>query len=342
MGARRDDITAQQRAQIAIKVLNTGRVYGTISQLARTYKLSRESIYQLGARGAQVLVAHLEPEGHGPQAAQKMILVDRNRLVRSTLVLTEVGVSQRDIEHCLAEMLDTSLTYGWVNGQLAELETAAGGVNDQWRPVVQETLAGDEIYANGQPNLLVVGNDSLYIYALSRQPDCEGDTWGCVLLEVGDSDLFASDGGTGLAAGVKAAELNVHQLDWDHLLRPLWGQVARLERQAYAALAEVEARAALFDQATTTKRLTHHLAHWEKLNQAAAAKIAHFDALNQVARQVDEWFALIDVATGQLLDVSRGQEQLRVLGQHLQNWSGRIYHKLSTQLQNWADKLFSY
>lgn len=342
MGARRDDITAQQRAQIAIKVLNTGRVYGTISQLARTYKLSRESIYKLGEKGEQVLVGHMAPDGHGPQAAQKMILVDRHRLVRSTLVLSEVGVSQRDIEHCLGEILDTSLTYGWVNGQLAELETAASGVNDHWRPVVQETLAGDEIYANGQPNLLVVGNDSLYIYALSRQPDCEGDTWGCVLLEVGDSDLFASDGGTGLAAGVKAAALKVHQLDWDHLLRPLWGQVARLERQAYAALAEVEVRAALFDQATTTKRLTHHLAHWEKLNQVATEKIAHFDALNQIARQVDEWFALIDVTTGQLLDVSRGQQQLRALGQQLQSWSGRIYHKLSTQLQNWADKLFSY
>ncbi|NIW09316.1 MAG: hypothetical protein GWN33_01470, partial [Gammaproteobacteria bacterium] len=75
---------------------------------------------------------------------------------------------------------------------------------------------------------------------------------------------FASDAGTGLAAGAKMAEIGVHQLDWDHLLRPLWGQVARLEKQAYAALQQVEERAALFEQAKTEKRLQQHLAKWEQ------------------------------------------------------------------------------
>ena len=96
---------------------------------------------------------------------------------------------------------------------------------------VWETLSGDEIYSNGSPNLLVVGNDSLYIYALTRQPGCDGETWGCVLLEAPHLSQFASDGGTGLAAGAKAAEVEVHQLDWDHLLRPLWGQATRLDNR---------------------------------------------------------------------------------------------------------------
>ncbi len=135
-----------------------------------------------------------------------------------------------------------------MNGELAQVEKRASQVNAQWQPKVAETLSGDEIYSNGSPNLLVVGNDSLYIYALTQQPSCDGETWGCVLLETPNDTQFASDGGTGLAAGVKLAEVKVHQLDWDHLLRPLWGQVTRLERQAYAALEMVEERAAKLEK----------------------------------------------------------------------------------------------
>jgi hypothetical protein len=225
---------------------------------------------------------------------------------------------------------------------LNQVEAVAAEVNQSWQPQIGETLAGDEIYANGQPNLLLVGNDSLYIYALSRQPDCDGETWGCTLLAGPECPQFASDAGTGLAAGVKAAAVKVHQLDWDHLLRPMWGQAARLERQAYAALQAVEERAQLFAAATTPKRLHQHLAKWEQLNQVATEKMAHYDAFAQIARQVDDWFALIDLSNGQLQEVTEGIKQLHNLGQQLQGWSGRIYQKLATNLQNWASGLFSY
>jgi hypothetical protein len=310
--------------------------------LAESYEVSRKTIYEIAGKGKQVLVAGLEPGPHGPHQAEKQITVDRNRLVRGSVVLTEAGVSQRDVSICLAELLDTAPSPSWVNGELAQIEIAAAAVNQAWQPQIEETLSGDEIYANGQPNLLVVGNDSLYIYALSRQPDCDGETWGCTLLDGPDCPQFASDAGTGLAAGVKAAGVEVHQLDWDHLLRPLWGQVARLEKAAYAALAQLEERAALFERTKTEKRLQQHLNKWEQLNQAAAKKVEQFDAFYQVARQVDDWFALIDWQTGQLPDVTAGINQLQALAAQLQDWSGPIYKKLSTNLKNWAPALFSY
>ena len=91
-------------------------------------------------------------------------------------MLTGAGVSQRGVSCCLEEMLDTDLSPSWVNGELAKVEKAAAAVNESWQPAVNETLSGDEIYSNGSPNLLVVGNDSLYIYALTRQPVSDGDT----------------------------------------------------------------------------------------------------------------------------------------------------------------------
>ena len=342
MSTRRDDITSDQRAQIAITMLAPGRSHGTASQLAGSYEVSRQTIYNLAAKGQEVLRQGLQPGPHGPHGAEKTITVNTNRLRRASVVLTEVGVSQRDVAMCLGELLDTTPSVGWVNGVLSQVQAAAAEINRAWQPQIGETLAGDELYAHGQPNLLIVGNDSLYIYALSRQPDCDGQTWGCILLDGPECAQFASDAGTGLAAGVKAAEVQVHQLDWDHLLRPLWGQAARLERQAYAALQAVEDRAQLFAATTTAKRLQQHLTKWDQLNQIAAEKVAQYDAFARIARQVDDWFALIDLSTGQLRAVTEGIKQLQGLGQQLQGWSGPIYHKLATHLQNWAAGLFSY
>jgi hypothetical protein len=342
MGARRNDIGSHERAQIAVEVMASQRQWGTVTKLAEGYALSRQAIYDIAAVGRAVLLTGMEPKPHGPQAAKGRIEVGRERLVRGTVVLTEAGVSQRAVVTCLAELLDRDVSLGWVNGELAKAETAATRENAQMQPSVAEGLSGDEIYAKGEPNLLVVGNDSLYIYALSRQASCDGDTWGSVLLDAPDSPQFASDGGTGLAAGVKAAEIEVHQLDWDHLLRPLWGRIAQLEKQAYAALAAVEARATQFDQAQTAKRLENHLVKWEALCLEAEEKVAHHDDFLSIARQVDQQFALIDLPSGQWRDPDRGAQTLRALGKCLQAWHGRIYAKLGGYLTHFAEGLFAY
>jgi hypothetical protein len=335
-------MTSAQRAQIAMTVLAPNRPHGTVTRLAQTFAVSRQTIYAIAATGEQVLLAGLQPGPHGPSLGEKTIRVDCNRLRRGSVMLAEVGVSQRDISLCLGELLDSEPSPSWVNASLAQAEEAAAAVNRAWQPQVKESVSGDEIYANGQPNLLLVGNDSLYIYALSRQPECDGDTWGCLLLDGPECRQFASDGGTGLAAGAKAAEVEAHQLDWDHLLRPLWGQASRLEKQAYAVLQQVEERAALFDQATTPKRLVQHWAKWEQLSHEAREKMVVCDAFCQIARQVDDCFALIDWQTGHLQDMTNAMRQLQALGEQLQTWSGRIYQKLSSNLKNWAPGLLSY
>lgn len=325
-----------------MEMLPTYRPYGKVSQLAERYTVSRQTIYTIAARGKALLDQQMAPGPHGASIGGNLVRVDRERVERSTLILTQFGVSQRDIPLCLAELLDTPLSAGWVNGQLAQREALAAQINQQWQPGVAETLSGDELYSNGSPNLLVVGNESLYIYALTRQPTCDGDTWGCVLLDSPHPASFASDGGLGLAAGAQAAGVTVHQLDWDHLLRPLWGQAARLERQAYAVLEALETRASQFAQAHTAKRLAHHLTIWEHLRTEAEAKLAHCDQFSALARQVDDQFGLIDPPTGQLRDPVSGASVLRSIGKQLGQWKGRIYAKLSANLMNWADHLFAY
>jgi hypothetical protein len=342
MGTRRDDITGMERAQIAIEVMPAYRPRGLVTKLAQTHQVSRQTIYTIAAVGKTWLEAKMQPGPHGPCSPEKEVCVDQNRLKRSTVVLTEVGVSQRDIGFCLQEMLDTHLSASWVNAELSRREALAAAVNTIWQPNVPETLSGDEIYSNGSPNLLVVGNDSLYIYTLTRQPTCDGETWGCILLDQPDCPQFSSDGGLGLAAGAQAAGLSVHQLDWDHLLRPLWGQAARLESQAYAALEAVEQRAGKVGEAHTAKRLEQHFKIWEKLGEEAAEKIAQHDRFFQIAHAVDEQFALIDLQNGQVRDPVSGAAQLQALGEQLSHWKGRIYEKLASNLTHWARSLFAY
>ena len=81
---------------------------------------------------------------------------------------------------------------------------------------------------------------------------------------------------------------------------------------------------------------------WEILNREAEEKMTLYDTFYPIAGQVDHQFALIDLETGQLTEATTGLRALQSLGQQLQAWSGRIYHKLSTNLQNWAPALFSY
>jgi len=342
MGARRDNITGMDRAQIAMDVLPSYRRYGLVTELARAHRISRQTVYAIAAVGKRVLENGMQPGGHGPHPMERSIRVDGNRLERSTVVLSEVGVSQRDIGFCLGEMWDTPMSPGWVNAELAQREAMATKVNASWHPTVPETLSGDEIYSNGSPNLLLVGNDSLYIYALTQQPTCDGETWGILLLDSPDCPQFSSDGGTGLAAGVQEAGLRVHQLDWDHLLRPLWGQAARLESQGYAALEAVEERAGKFAQTHTSKRLEQHFKAWEKLEAEAQEKISQYDGFFQMAQRVDEQFALIDLESGQVRDPLCGAARLQELGAQLSQWKGRIYEKLASNLSHWAESLFAY
>lgn len=342
MGMRRDDITSEQRIQIALAVLSPDRGYGRVTELADQYGLSRESIYKIGERAEEVLQVGMQPGQHGPQASVKTISVERPRLVRSVGQLAASGVSQRDTVSCLAEMLDSRVSLGWVNARLSDLEAAAGVWNAQQTPSVGESLSGDELYANGLPNFLVVGNDSLYIYNLSQETHCDGETWAPILQALPQHPQFASDAGTGLAAGVKTADITVHQLDWDHLLRPLWGQYTRLEKQAYAALAALDEREQQFDQAYTEKRLQNHLQQWEKQRQEAESMMYRFDTFEQWAQQIDDCFAFVDTQTGHFLDSQTLIAQLHTVGEQMSHWTGRIYQKLSRHLRHWADKLFSY
>jgi hypothetical protein len=66
----RQDITSNQRAQIAIEVLSPHRLHGVVLRLACKHGISRQTIYAIAEAGRQVLEAYLVPGAHGPQAGE--------------------------------------------------------------------------------------------------------------------------------------------------------------------------------------------------------------------------------------------------------------------------------
>jgi len=121
MGARRDDMSISERMQIAAAALAPEPTRGTITALARAHGVSRQTVYTLAATARQALRSSLLPQPHGPHPADAVIAIDRNRLQRAVVVLTEAGVSQRALTRCLAELLDTLRSPAWVNTTLAQL-----------------------------------------------------------------------------------------------------------------------------------------------------------------------------------------------------------------------------
>src|SRR5437867_1198499 len=100
-----------------MEMLPRSRPHGTVMRLAGEYDVSRQTIYTIGDVGREVLLQNMAPGAHGPQAAEKVVQVNRDRLARSVVVLTWAGVSQRDIGKCCEALLDTTVSAAWVNAE---------------------------------------------------------------------------------------------------------------------------------------------------------------------------------------------------------------------------------
>jgi hypothetical protein len=165
MGSRRNDIPVSVRLQLAIEMLNPRRPHGRVTALAQEQHLSRQSLYSLAAQATQALLAHLAPALPGPPPPPATLTVDRPRLRRSILRLSLAGLSQRHVQAVLADLFAVPVALGTVHNSLARYEARAAALNTQWHPACAEGLAADELFAHRQPHLLIVGNDSLFIYA---------------------------------------------------------------------------------------------------------------------------------------------------------------------------------
>src|SRR6266566_9351422 len=100
--------TAQQRAQWVSQMMAPTSPHGLVSQLSRTYQVSRQTLYRWKAKGEQAL--HQALGADWPQPSQG-VSVDPQVLT----LLIEAHGSYRNIQTCLLKLFGTRLSLGRIS-----------------------------------------------------------------------------------------------------------------------------------------------------------------------------------------------------------------------------------
>lgn len=310
--AARTDMPLETRIAIATQMLSPTRGRGEATALAQQHEVSRTMVYYLADKAAWVLAAGMSPT-HGPAPTPGVVSVTTSRLKRAVVLLSLVGVSQRDTTLALAELLDTQRSAGYVAQVLREAEALATACNAELTPALSGLLAADEVFLHDQPILGLVHPASLFVAGLRLETQRDGPTWGCQFLDAPAGAGVISDAGSGLAAGAALAQVPCHVGDWMHPLLQAGRVEAQLERQAYAALAAQYTREDKLRRTHTAKRWAHH---WEKYLSACAAAdqaVACYDQWHTQRCHLRATAAQFDWATGEVRTPAQVQAELQTL-----------------------------
>lgn len=283
------EFTLEQRAEAALQMLVPlpDRKWGLVSELTRLYGVSRTLLYKIRDQAWEALTAALLPRAAGRPTETPTLTVDKAFIDRTITILPLLKGSVRDIRLGLNLVLGVARSLGYISETL----TAAGerATADNLRVPVPLPVLGeaDEIFQGRKPCLTVVDGRSFLVLNLTPAESRDRTTWGLTYLNLVERGIqfhdLACDGGTGLQAGVRDAELAIPlRPDLFHLLQDAYRLTRRLEGAAYQAIETAErARRADREAQGLIRRRGRRLQITVPLPQAAveeAQSIATFDA----------------------------------------------------------------
>jgi len=314
------EFTPEQRADAALQMLIPfpDRPWGLGTKLARQYGVSRTLIYRLRDRAWEALVEALLPRAAGRPAQTTTLTVDKGLIDQAIITLPLLKGTVRDIRLGLQLLLGVTRSVGYISQTLttagAQAETENGSLCVPL-PILGEA---DEIFQGRQPCLTVVDGRSFLVVNLTPAESRDSTTWGVTYLELLQRGIrfqdLASDGGKGLLAGVREAQLAIPlRPDLFHLLREAGRLTQRLEKVAYKAIATAErARRAALEAQGLVRRRGRPLKVQTPLPQAElqeAQAIATVDAWNWLLGEIRQALEPITPA-GRLVSVAEAQATL--------------------------------
>jgi hypothetical protein len=260
---RRTTLDLSTRLRLTLEMLAPCAVrgWGRATALAAEHQISRTRLYELRDCGQVALLAALAPQAPGPRPAVTTVTVDPAFIQRAIAILATQRGSVRGIQLGLALLFQAPRSVGYISQPLTTLGRRAAQQNTTQTVPLPVLAEADEIFQGRQPCLTVVDGRSFLVLNLAPAAARDATTWGVTFLDLQARGIqfqdLASDGGTGIRAGVAAAQLAVPlRPDLFHLLREAGRLGQRLERQAYQAmyLAERARRAAHEAQAPQRRR----------------------------------------------------------------------------------------
>lgn len=253
---RRSDLSSFTRLHMALEMRCCGSgEWGLVSDMARKYGVSRQFLYDNEAR----LLPPFALEG-GAQAT--LSDEDVHRLI--LCIRLHCNGSVVGISRTLREM-------GWgpgSTGHISEFLRAAAKPCKLDLPTKGSAvvLMLDEVFANGEPILVVLEASSHCILDIVLVPDRKATTWEGILRRLQgagvDIGMLVKDQGSSLKAAAQTLGL-VERADLFHLLKRFDPYLPSLERHAYGAIEEEFERARVFLNRKNEGSLQGCLARYE-------------------------------------------------------------------------------
>jgi hypothetical protein len=313
-GWKRPDLGLSDRLFIGgvINLPKGKREWGVIQWLADVYQTSRPTLYAIGARTKAGL---LPPPPHpdevsviqpnvGDLGTAKMVMVTRNRMIRTALTLLfPGGVSERSVADCLQAAFDVGRSPAFISGLMHAAGRRAGEIlqSIDHSPLGLVMQARDELFVGREPILLMVEPRSLTITGLYATADREAETWGCILLFTQDRRLqikgLAEDNCIPYAASCRLARMDAAiQKDVWHPLTDVGKVIHDVEREALRKLEAIE---------KLEKRLRNHwdeavFTEWVQVDQQMEDLLAQSSRLHFLRGCLWDAVELVDWRSGEI------------------------------------------
>src|SRR3989475_11313609 len=254
---RRPDLDPHTRIHIVrLAWLHQG-VYGKMTQIVKSYQISRTFLYQL------LLMANLQLETLFSD--EKLLFQkDHQHLDQLLLLLRLEGkCSLLSISAILKALEYHPNSVGY----LSQFFHSAGQVLPSTLLRSSQTLVfylSDEIFAIHAPILVTIDARSTTILNIELASDRSAETWRAHFEALEDHQFvslgMASDRGLGLVAGYRAAcDMVLWVADYFHEFRDLFKLLHQLERKAYAAIGQENDAAHKFARAKSEANLEKRL-----------------------------------------------------------------------------------
>jgi hypothetical protein len=305
---RRPDIDTVARVHIAAQAFLGLGVYGAITRIAKSYRVSRLFVYTL--LWQLMLLYELDMGAPGSPEAVRQEVARHSLLLR----LEGHGALER-IAQILKQLGRPFSSVGYISPRLAAYAPALP--QEAWTDAQIVFLLCDELFTLGPPILLTVEPRSLAILKIELAKNREAETWKQhwdALVEAGliEQQTVVSDQGPGLVKGCTLMGLTHHPALL-HLLRPLAMFGERFYRKALAAIAREYERGSVkvgSSEAVSTKRS----AAYEVAKAEAEEQIRRYDTccyLWTALRQALEWFD----AQGEIIALTSRQAEIAAIVQ---------------------------
>lgn len=221
--------TVEARVNMVSQMM-TEPTHGLVSELSRTYHVSRQTLYRWAHIGRDALEAAFGKMSQPQKPSQSI----------SSLVLTlllETHASYRGIQSTLKDVHGIRISLGTIARLVKEAGQRAQRWMNQQRATTPRALALDEQYSSqrGKAYLNVIDVHSGHVWASIPPVKVDGESWILLWWQLQEQGIHASctvsDGGMAIHEALKQVQgLPNHQRDVWHILHVAAQVQGRLER----------------------------------------------------------------------------------------------------------------